>query len=191
MWRSFCLGGLFAGRSLSTPARASYFVNGPGFTMNQLSIHSQEVSTANGPGRTASCREGEERGPRMNRRGKATCLILLLAIITFSVVNTALWLRLDARPPRWDEAGYLTLSLKHHAALTAGGVGALVKSLLRLDHTRPPLVPALAVPAYLLFGRQGETAFAVNLGAFVVALLAVYGLGARLASPWCGLLAAA
>src|SRR5215831_6954383 len=127
----------------------------------------------------------------MHRREKTLCLTLLLAIITFSVVNTAVWVLFDTRPPRWDEAYYLTLSLKHHAALTSGGVSVLVQSLLGLDRNRPPLVPALAALAQLLFGRWDEAAFAVNLGAFVVALLAVYGQGARLASPWCGLLAAA
>src|SRR5262249_30518999 len=123
-------------------------------------------------------------------RGKTIRLILLLAIITFSVVNTAVWLLLDTRPPRWDEANYLTLSLKHHAALTAGGVGPLVQSLLSLDPQRPPLVPALAVPAYLVLGKRLEVPLAVNLVAFAVVVLAVYGLGARLVSGWCGLLAA-
>src|SRR5262249_7603042 len=126
----------------------------------------------------------------MNRREKTLCLVLLLAIITFSVVNAAVWVLFDTRPPRWDEAYYLTLSLEHHAALTSGGVNLFVQSLLDLDRKRPPLVPALAVFAHLLFGRWDEVALAVNLGAFVVALLAVYGLGARLGSRWGGLLAA-
>src|SRR5262249_53940851 len=118
------------------------------------------------------------------------CLVLLLALITFSVVNTAVWVLFDTRPPRWDEAYYLTLSLKHHAALTSGGVNLLVQSLLDLDHTRPPLVPALAVFAHLLLVRWADAAFRATGGAFVGALLAVYGLGAPLVSPWAGLLAA-
>jgi hypothetical protein len=65
-----------------------------------------------------------------------------------------------------------------------------VKSLFRLDRKRPPLLSTLAVPAYLLFGRKAEVAFAVNLLAFVCVILAVYGLGARLVARWCGLLAA-
>src|SRR5262245_27042998 len=126
----------------------------------------------------------------MNRCEKTLCLVLLLVIVTFSVVNTAVWLLLDTRPPRWDEANYLTLSLKHHAALTADGVGPLVQSLLNLDPQRPPLVPALAVPAYLVLGKRLEVPLAVNLVAFAVVVLAVYGLGARLVSGRCGLLAA-
>lgn len=126
----------------------------------------------------------------MSKCENVTYRILLIAIIAFSLVNTVVWLRIDTQPPRWDEASYLAQSLRHHAALTSGGVGSLVKSLLRLDRKRPPLVPALAVPAYLLFGRGAETAFAVNLLALVCAILAVYGVGARLVSRWCGLLAA-
>lgn len=123
----------------------------------------------------------------MSKHAQTICLI---AIITVALAGTVVWLRIDTRPPRWDEASYLSQSLKHHAAFSSGGVGALVKSLFRLDRKRPPLLPALAVPAYLLFGRGAEVAFAVNLLAFVCVILAVYGLGARLVSPGGGLLAA-
>lgn len=126
----------------------------------------------------------------MGRRERAICLILLIAVIAWSVINLIVWLRFDTRPPRWDESGYLTLSLKYYEALTSGGVGAFVSSLLKLERERPPLVPALAVPAYLLFGRSTDVAFAVHVLAFIALILAVYGLGARLASRWCGLLAA-
>lgn len=125
------------------------------------------------------------------RRGERTlCLTLLIAVVAWSVINLVVWLRIDTRPPRWDESSYLTLSLKYHEALISGGVGAFVKDLLTLHRERPPLVPALAVPAYLLLGRSTDAAFAVQLLALTVLILAVYALGARLASPWCGLLAA-
>jgi len=126
----------------------------------------------------------------MSKCEHTTCLIFLIAIIAFAFINATVWLQIDTRPPRWDEASYLALSLRHHAALSSGGVGSLAKSLLKLDRKRPPLVPALAVPAYLLFGRGAEVAFAVNLLALVFLILAVYGLGAWLISRRCGLLAA-
>lgn len=118
----------------------------------------------------------------MKRGGRPLCLILLLAIIAWSVINLAIWLRIDTRPPRWDESAYLNLSLKYHEALTSRGVGAFLKDLLTLYRERPSLVAALAVPAYLLFGRSTDAAFAVHLVALTVLILAVYGLGTRLVS---------
>jgi 4-amino-4-deoxy-L-arabinose transferase-like glycosyltransferase len=116
--------------------------------------------------------------------------VLLIAIIAFSVTNIAIWLWIDTRPPRWDEAGYLRASLKYHEALTAKGAGGFVRALVEVDRKRPPLVPALAVPVYFLFGKSFDIALIVNLLAFVVLLLAVYKLGTRLVSSEAGVLAA-
>lgn len=118
------------------------------------------------------------------------CWGLLSALLVCTLVNTLVWLQRDTRPPRWDEASYMATSLRHYEALTTEGLVTLVQSFLTLDRIRPPLVPALAVPAYLLFGRGAETALVVNLVALAGAILAVYGIGRRLVSPWCGLLAA-
>ncbi len=121
---------------------------------------------------------------------KIACLILLAVVIVFSVTNTVIWTRIDTRPPRWDESGYLTMSLKYEECLTSAGAVGFFRCLLTLYPTRPPLVPALAVPSYLLLGRSPDSALLVNSLAFVLLILAVYGIGARWASPWCGLLAA-
>lgn len=126
----------------------------------------------------------------MSKSGKTACLILLAVVIALSVINDVIWLGIDTRPPRWDEAYYLTMSLKYHEALFSGGVGSFVRSVLTLYPMSPPLVPALSVPAYLLLGNSADAALAVNLLAFVILILATYGLGATLVSPWCGLLAA-
>lgn len=125
-----------------------------------------------------------------NRRARVWCRILLGAVIAFSLVNTILWLWIDTRPPRWDDAHYLTMSLKYHEALLSGGAMSFLGSLLTVDPMRPPLVPLLAVPAYLVLGRSADVALTVNLLALVVLILATYGLGTRLTSAWCGLLAA-
>lgn len=115
---------------------------------------------------------------------------LLVALIVFSVINTAIWLWIDTRPPRWDEAAYLRTSLKYHEALTEEGAGGFIRALVEVDRKRPPLVSALAVPVYFLFGKSFDIALLVNLLAFVVLLLAVYRLGTRLASAEAGVLAA-
>jgi 4-amino-4-deoxy-L-arabinose transferase-like glycosyltransferase len=126
----------------------------------------------------------------MSKREDVICSIMLTVVIAFSVMNNLIWLWIDTRPPKWDEAYYLTLSLKYHENLVSSGVRAFIGSLLTLDPTRPPLVPALAVPAYILLGKSPDTAIAVNLVAFGLLILAVYGMGARLASSRSGLLAA-
>ncbi|MBI2883468.1 MAG: glycosyltransferase family 39 protein [Candidatus Methylomirabilis oxyfera] len=126
----------------------------------------------------------------MNKSDSVWPLILLGAVTTFSLVNNLVWLLIDTRPPRWDEAHYLTMSLKYHDSFLSGGIMSLVRSLLAVDPLRPPLVPALAVPLYIMLERSADSALGVNLLAFVFLILAVYGLGARLASPWSGLLAA-
>lgn len=120
----------------------------------------------------------------------AVCLYSLSAIIVLTVLNNIIWLRIETRPPRWDEAVYLSLSLKYYDALVTGGIGAFLKALLTFDPLRPPLVPALAVPMYVLFGRSADVALATNLVASVVALLAVYRVGTSLVSCRVGVLAA-
>jgi 4-amino-4-deoxy-L-arabinose transferase-like glycosyltransferase len=126
----------------------------------------------------------------MRKPAQVICQTLLGALIAFSLINNLIWLRIDTRPPRWDEAFYLTMSLKYQACLFSGGMLGFIRCLLTLFPSRPPLVPALAVPAYLLLGRSTDAALTVNLIAFVFLVLAVYWLGARLGSPLSGLLAA-
>lgn len=133
---------------------------------------------------------GSPRQGVMSKPHSILPLILLGAVIAFGLANNLVWLLIDTRPPRWDEAHYLTTSLKYYDAFLSGGVKSLVRSLVAVDTVRPPLVPALAAVTYLLLGRSADAALVVNLLAFVLLMLAVYGLGARLASPWSGLLAA-
>ena len=117
----------------------------------------------------------------MSKPDKVACLILLAGVIAFSVVNNLIWLRIDTRPPRWDEASYLTASLNYYECLISGGVVAFTRCFLTLSTSRPHLVPALAVPSYLLLGKSTASALRLNLLAFVLLILAVYGMGARLA----------
>lgn|GEM_PF-4597675 len=118
------------------------------------------------------------------------CQLVLVILIAANVLVTAWWLRADTRPPRWDEAGYLTVSLRYYEALTEGGISSFFTSLVQVDRQHPPLVSALAVPAYLLFGNSADAALAVNVVAYIILLRAVYGIGTRLASPQAGIFAA-
>jgi 4-amino-4-deoxy-L-arabinose transferase-like glycosyltransferase len=117
-------------------------------------------------------------------------IILLGLIILWSVGHTIIWLWIDTRPPRWDESWYLTVSLRCARALSSEGIVAFLKAFLFTDPQRPPLIPLLAIPFYWIFGEGPDIALAVNLLAYVVLLLAVYGLGRRLVSAQVGVLSA-
>lgn len=116
--------------------------------------------------------------------------VLLGLILAGSLLANLVWLRLDTRPPRWDDASYLTSSLIYHEALSEDGIRGFLKALISVDRARPPLLPVLAVPIYFVLGKSADKALTVNLFAFVVLVLATYGLGARLRSPSVGVLAA-
>ncbi len=111
-------------------------------------------------------------------------------IIAGSLIANLLWLHIDTRPPRWDDAAYLTSSFKYHEALFEDGLSGFFTSVLSVDRSRPPFLPLLAVPTYFLFGKSASAALSINLIAFVILVLATYGLGARLRSPATGVLAA-
>lgn len=111
-------------------------------------------------------------------------------ILAGSLIANLLWLHIDTRPPRWDDAAYLTSSFKYHEALFEGGLSGFFTSVLSVDRSRPPFLPLLAVPTYFLFGKSAGAALSINLIAFVILVLATYGLGARLRSPAAGVLAA-
>ncbi|MBI3245235.1 MAG: glycosyltransferase family 39 protein [Deltaproteobacteria bacterium] len=116
--------------------------------------------------------------------------VLLGLIIAGSLIANVVWLSIDTRPPRWDDAAYLTSSFKYHEALFEGGLSGFFTSVLSVDRSRPPFLPLMAVPTYFIFGKSAGAALSVNLSAFVVLALATYGLGARLRSPATGVLAA-
>jgi len=103
----------------------------------------------------------------MSKREDVICSIMLTVVIACSVMNNLIWLWIDTRPPKWDEAYYLTLSLKYHESLFSGGVGAFVRSLLTLDPARPPLVPALAVPAYILLGKSPDSSLCLECSSLI------------------------
>ena len=74
----------------------------------------------------------------MRRAERGICQILVAAVVAFSVVNGLVWLWIDRRPPKWDEAYYLTLSLKYYESLTSGGIAAFPRSLLTVDNLKMP-----------------------------------------------------
>jgi 4-amino-4-deoxy-L-arabinose transferase-like glycosyltransferase len=127
---------------------------------------------------------------RLDRASERWILVALALLVVFELILGIAWLRIDATPPYWDEAWYLHLGLAQWNALRTGGLPAWYGAWTTLDPTRPSLVSALTVPLFAVFGPSGDAGLLVNLAAWVVLLLATFGLGSEIAGQRCGLLAA-
>ena len=113
---------------------------------------------------------------------------LLLAIVFF-LGTTVLWLSLDKSPPPWDDAFYLTNSLKLYDALFEGGVPAYSKTFLTGMDSKPPLISVLPTPVYLIFGRHPRAAYSVNLIFLAITFGALYRIARHFCSSAAGFLA--
>lgn len=117
--------------------------------------------------------------------------VIFATLCAFFLGVNVLWLRHDHSPPGWDDAFYLSHSLRLYDALTDGGVTAFGRQFLTGMREKPPLIAALPAPVYLVFGRKPRAALAVNLFALLLLLTAVFRLAWFYAGPRAGLIAAA
>lgn len=111
------------------------------------------------------------------------------AIAVLYIGMTAIWLKLDHAPPTWDDAGYLTNSLRLYDALTDGGLVGYARNFLTATAAKPPLIAALPTPVYLIAGRHTGAAYAVNLFSTILLFAAVFAMARKCAGPRAGLLA--
>jgi hypothetical protein len=102
------------------------------------------------------------------------------AIYIGAAVMALGWLRLNRAPPAWDDSWYLSNSLTLYDAWTAGGLLRLATEFLAALGFKAPLITALPLPFYLIFGRRWHFAFLVNVAAMLALYAAVWGIGNRL-----------
>jgi hypothetical protein len=81
---------------------------------------------------------------------------------------------LDRAPPNWDDSWYLSNSLTLYDAWTSGGLLGLAGHFLAALGFKAPLITALPLPFYRIFGPRWHFAFLVNLAA-MLALYAAFG----------------
>ena len=116
---------------------------------------------------------------------------LVVAVGTLLLVAMhAVWLVANRRgyPMDTDEAGYMTIALNDHAALSSGGLGDFW-DIVQRQTPNAPLVPALTALLYTV--HTGILiSYAVLLGFLILLVAAVYGIVKRLAGPRLGALAA-
>jgi Dolichyl-phosphate-mannose-protein mannosyltransferase len=124
-----------------------------------------------------------DRPPRQPKFLAAGCLFFLFAVPSF------LWLRLNRAAPNWDDAWYLSNSLTLYDAWSAGGLAGLARHFLASLGFKAPLITALPLPFFWIFGRRWHAAFLVNAAAMMVLFVAVWRIARRLRGDRAGLIA--
>jgi 4-amino-4-deoxy-L-arabinose transferase-like glycosyltransferase len=141
---------------------------------------------------TSMGREGlEPRSLPGGRRGRALALALLGLLIVFHVANNWLWRAANEVIFGADRMYHLVSSLSYWDLLKEGVNLSSLFAALTLSGYYPPLVHLTVTASYALFGVSADGAAMTNSLYLVLYLLAVYGIGERLAGPWIGLAAAA
>lgn len=115
---------------------------------------------------------------------------ILLVPFLFFAAHNLVYLSFYGRPPHYDQAYQVTLSLDMADALSERPLPGLDR-ILDVSGFYPPLLYLYTAPWYGLVGRSLYVARASQLGFLLILLFSVYGLGRRLGGPRVGLLAAA
>ncbi len=121
--------------------------------------------------------------------------ILLVLIILLSIATQIIWVKIDRRPPAYDEAAYLERSLELSETIRIGPV-EFIKSVLGLGryqstyHPHRALLPLTTLLFYFLFGKSPDVGVMSNLVYIIVLLTSIYGIGKILFSKRAGVLSA-
>ncbi|MBE7557710.1 glycosyltransferase family 39 protein [bacterium] len=111
-------------------------------------------------------------------------------LFVFFALHNLVFLSFYGRPPHYDPAYQVTLSLDM-ADVLAQRPPPTLDRILDVSGFYPPLLYLYTAPLYLLAGRSLFVARAGQLGFLLILLWSVYALGRRLAGERVGLLAAA
>src|SRR5262245_10409375 len=81
---------------------------------------------------------------------------IVLPLATFLTASSAVWLQQNLLlfPPPWDQATYLTMSLRFWHGLQVGGLRGLWVALADGSAVWPPLFPLTTAPLYALLGES-------------------------------------
>ena len=125
-----------------------------------------------------------------NRTAFRVSLILLALLIAVQIGVNALWLTANDVTVGMDRMFHQVTSLAYDHILRQGvSLHSLFTALTWSDYY-PPLVHLTVAGFYQLFGVSMDVAAMANSLFLALLLLAVYGIGERLAGPWVGLLSA-
>jgi 4-amino-4-deoxy-L-arabinose transferase-like glycosyltransferase len=130
---------------------------------------------------------------QQHRDSEGKSLLVLGIIWLLGAISDRLWFALDRSVPAWDQADYLTSTLKYLQALQHPQwfSGEWWTNFWLLSTKIPPLAYILTVPFLQVFGTGGDRATLVHLLFSAVLLASVYSLGVQLFNRQVGLWAAA
>jgi len=130
---------------------------------------------------------------QQHRDSEGKSLLVLGIIWLLGAISDRLWFALDRSVPAWDQADYLTSTLKYLQALQHPQwfSGEWWTNFWLLSTKIPPLAYILTVPFLQVFGTGGDRATLVHLLFSAILLASVYSLGAQLFNRQVGLWAAA
>ena len=99
--------------------------------------------------------------------------LALGALWALHAVNNIIWLHVDQRPPYWDMANHLWISLRY---LRASDPGQMLQVAREVSHY-PPLYYLMTLPLSWILGPSEDVAALINLVALAVLMAATYGIG--------------
>jgi 4-amino-4-deoxy-L-arabinose transferase-like glycosyltransferase len=101
---------------------------------------------------------------------------LLLSIILFFVLANIVWIKEDKAPPLWDQSHYLLNSEILYHTLAEEGLESFLLSFNDILKDKAPLITALPIPFYVVFGNNYTSALLVNLFFIVLGSYYLYKL---------------
>ncbi|MEG3901450.1 phospholipid carrier-dependent glycosyltransferase [Microcoleus sp. B4-C5] len=130
---------------------------------------------------------------QQHRDSGSKSLLVLGIIWLLGAISDRLWFAFDRSVPAWDQADYLTSTLKYLQALQHPQwlSGEWWTNFWLLSTKIPPLAYILTVPFLQVFGTGGDRATLVHLLFSAILLASVYSLGVQLFNRQVGLWAAA
>ena len=121
--------------------------------------------------------------------GQDLTRILLMWVVAIAIA--AVWVIVDYKPPAWDQAEHLSLSMNYWWMLTHSNWFSLegARHLWMLSPKYPPVMYLVTAGIHALVGPGLKVAMLANASFALILLIATYGLGRHLFNSRIGLIA--
>jgi len=125
--------------------------------------------------------------PAMKTKFSGKHIILILFL--FHTIASFVWMKIDTRPPSYDQEYHLSLSYDYLQIITHPSTDIL-KRILDISTYYPPVYHLLMVPFHLIFGFGAHNFIFINLFFLFLSIYSIWQIGKMLYSEEAGLLAA-
>ena len=120
---------------------------------------------------------------------RRNCVAAAVLVVTILAAVNAYYFHRLRTPTFWDDSSYLSGSLVLFDSLRDHGVAGFVQTFAHLFGNKAPLICALPVPLYAVFGTDFDPRFLFGIGFLVLMSIYVFRIADSLWSPREGLLA--